>query len=124
MTTLHLQDDQGNIVERYPSISFESIVRECLHDSQAWFPDRSRDIPYLLLCLMGEAGEACNEVKKVLRGTHTYMETRSGLEEEITDVFIYLMNIIGVLGFDIIAAYRKKRAFNDERFRKVDDRNV
>jgi NTP pyrophosphatase (non-canonical NTP hydrolase) len=96
----------------------DDIVAQCLSDSDAWFPNQSRDLPFLALCLAGEVGETCNEIKKIVRGTHTDVEQLEKVKEEVTDTFIYLMNIVGVLGFDLPLAYNKKRAINQERFGK------
>lgn len=98
----------------------EDITRQCVQDSHDWFPDKSADLPFLVLCLAGEVGELANLVKKVARGTHTAEVLQNKIEEETTDVFIYLMNIVGLLadrnGFDIVEAYAMKRDENVERF--------
>jgi NTP pyrophosphatase (non-canonical NTP hydrolase) len=94
----------------------EGVVNQCLEDSEDWFPEQAKDVAFQTLCLAGEVGELANLVKKVARGTHTEAELMQRMEEETTDVFIYLCNIIGLLGMDPFAKYNEVRAKNAERF--------
>jgi NTP pyrophosphatase (non-canonical NTP hydrolase) len=100
-------------------VTLDDIITECLRDSEDWFPAKARDISFLALALAGEVGEFCNLEKKVVRGTHNREELYRYIEEEVTDVFIYLMNIVAVLreeGYDLVEAYKAKRETNVNRF--------
>lgn len=93
------------------------IAAQCLLDSDQWFPGKlTNDIGFLALCMSGEAGEVNNKVKKVLRGDRTMDEQRDAIVEEIVDVFTYMMNLVGVLEFDLYAEYLRKRSFNHHRW--------
>lgn len=98
------------------NMDINDVIDQCLDDSREWFPDTEGDIPFLLLALLGEAGESANLVKKVMRGSKTWAEIDKELVEELTDIFIYLMNLFGELSIDPIKEYQKKRAFNVDRF--------
>ena len=47
----------------------------------------------LLICIMGELGEFSNIVKKVSRGDFSLESARNQLEDELADIFIYLIKI-------------------------------
>jgi NTP pyrophosphatase (non-canonical NTP hydrolase) len=101
-----------------------SMIHQCVQDSEVWFPEHSRDLPFLTLAMCGEAGELANQVKKIWRGTHQ-MDGIDGIrhkiEQEAVDTFIYLANIFGVLEIDPLAVYDEIRAANVERFGKKTD---
>lgn len=102
------------------------IAQQCLSDSERWFPDnRHRKdealLAYFTLALAGEAGEVANAVKKVWRGTHSLEQSRDDIVGEIVDVFIYLMNLVYVLDFDLYAEYQKKRAICELRWGPTQD---
>lgn len=101
-------------------MDLRDIQRQCSDDSFKWFPDTARDLPFQTLCMMGEAGEFANKLKKSLRnGHHTYLndvQLREGLCEELTDTFIYLANIAELLQMDLAWWYNHKRAKNIARF--------
>jgi len=67
-------------------------------------------------------GEAANLVKKVVRGVVygrgdvRLEDVREQLVEEVTDVFIYLLTIAGLLGIDLEKAYFQKLEKNKRRF--------
>ena len=99
-------------------MSLEDIAHQCLADSKEWFPDHAQDMGYLTICLSGETGEFANLIKKGMRGDHEIDDpdyTRL-LALELTDVFIYLMNIAGVMGIDMEKMYQIKREINRDRF--------
>jgi NTP pyrophosphatase (non-canonical NTP hydrolase) len=73
----------------------------------------------MTVAMTGELGEFANLVKKVARGSMTMEEARQGLSEELTDVFIYMMNIVGILGIDLTREYNRKRQTNVRRFGKT-----
>lgn len=107
-----------------PLHDINDIIDQCAADSLDWFPKTSDDLPFNVLACLGELGEVGNVVKKVMRGSSTYAMVADDLCEEVTDVFIYLMNMMAILkrhcDFDIVEAYAKKRQFNHERF-GIDD---
>jgi NTP pyrophosphatase (non-canonical NTP hydrolase) len=97
-------------------VRLNEIVKECLGDSEAWFPDKAYDIPFTALSIAGEVGELCNDIKKVERGSVLYTELREKIAEEGIDVMIYLCNLFGILHVDAEEMYRQKREFNARRF--------
>jgi NTP pyrophosphatase (non-canonical NTP hydrolase) len=68
--------------------------------------------------LCGEVGEVANWVKKIDRGDVKLEDalTQHELREEIADVFIYLLNLAGLLNVDLYKAYCEKRAINEKRW--------
>ena len=100
--------------------SLRAIQTQCDEDSHRWFPSTAQDLPFLTLCMMGEAGEFANKLKKSLRnGHHTYLndnKLREELCEELTDAFIYLACIAELLQMDLEWWYNFKRNKNAERF--------
>lgn len=104
------------------------IAKQCGRDSQDWFPAVSsgepeavrRAVIHHALSLAGEVGEVANLVKKMDRGSVdlTNIVFQEDLQEEITDVFIYLMNLVDILGMDLLKAYLAKRDKNVLRFSK------
>lgn len=96
------------------------LARQCVTDSERWFPD-SNHVPHHTLSLCGEVGEVANIVKKIERGSLNIKDARVryDLAMEITDAFIYLLNLAGLLGIDLEKAYMHKRAENEKRFNHV-----
>lgn len=107
-----------NVVSLVPmnSAVLMDIAGQCLSDSDRWFPHQQKDVAFLALCMSGEAGEINNKVKKVLRGDKTFEEAHEEIVGEVVDVFIYLMNLVGTLDFDLYAEYMKKRAICEGRW--------
>jgi NTP pyrophosphatase (non-canonical NTP hydrolase) len=95
---------------------------QCVQDSMRWFGDTvSHEGHYLVhhsLALAGEVGEFCNIVKKIDRGSLDYdsAEVKYDLAMELADVFIYTLNLAGVLKIDLAQAYKAKRVENEKRF--------
>jgi len=82
----------------------------------AFFPVEDWTLSDWSNALAGEAGEACNIIKKVRRGdfistTHLNVEARGLLADELADVFIYLNLLAARAGIDLGAAIVKK--FNE-----------
>lgn len=98
------------------------IAKQCLDDSDRWFGDQPlqlrRSVAYHALAMCGEAGEFANVVKKVERGSLSIKDSqvRYQLMMELTDVFVYLMNLAGIMGIDMFKAYAHVRKLNEERF--------
>ena len=100
--------------------TISELERQCLEDSLRWFGDSpaARDIPHHALALAGEVGEFCNIVKKVERGSLDFASAsvRTDLAMELTDVFVYTLNLAGMLGIDLAKTYEIVRTNNDKRF--------
>lgn len=112
-------------------MDLEKLVEIQIEFSRRKFPrfwriDDERDLAlrleYLTNALAGEVGEAANLVKKVVRsvvyghGDLRLEDVRREVEEEITDVFIYVLTIAGLLGMDLEKAYFEKLEKNEKRF--------
>ena len=92
-------------------------------DSQDWFPGQQDDIGFLTLALAGEVGELANIVKKIERGSLRMddPQVRHEMTMEMTDVYIYLLNLAAVLKVDLSEVYHVKRAVNVRRFGRMDN---
>lgn len=73
-------------------------------------------LEFLLVSLTGEVGEVANIVKKIVRGDFKLSERKSDIQEELADVFIYLMKLSYQLDIDLEKAYMAKMGKNRERF--------
>jgi NTP pyrophosphatase (non-canonical NTP hydrolase) len=101
----------------FKEMTLQEIVDECGEDSRAWFPAFDKELAFQTLCLLGEAGEFANLLKKVVRGSLLMDENvHLMLCEELTDVFTYLCLMASTMGFDLSKAYQAKREINAERF--------
>ncbi len=100
--------------------TLSKLERQCLEDSIKWFGDQAahRSISHMALALAGETGEFCNLVKKIDRGSLNFGDAhvKFDLAMELTDVFVYLLNLAGMMGIDLEKTYEIKRAENDKRF--------
>jgi NTP pyrophosphatase (non-canonical NTP hydrolase) len=86
-------------------------------DSEEWFPNHAHDTPYLVLCLAGEVGELCNEIKKVLRSGNEYdQELHLKIAFELADIQIYLAMVANQFNVHLGEVYEIKRRLNVERF--------
>ena len=99
------------------------LRQQCVADSNRWFPGEAQELPNLVLCMAGEVGEVANLVKKVVRGSITIEEAMDkGLAEEVIDVLIYLLNLMGAKEFkdvDWMDLWYRKRQFNEARFNPI-----
>lgn len=77
-------------------------------------------LEFLLVSLAGELGETANIVKKIVRGDFKLEEKKEDLQEELADVFIYLLKLSYQLEIDLEKAYLEKMKKNQERFRKYE----
>ncbi len=114
------------------SMNLNDIVTECANDSDNFWPEKTYDIPYIVLALSGESGELAEEVlalaiakstgkvadmvKKVERGDIMYTELKTRIAEEAVDCLIYLACLFHALEVDAEAMYTEKRDRNVERF--------
>lgn len=97
----------------------KNLAQECVEDTERWFGDKDvNNLPFMALALAGEVGEVANLVKKIERGSVELGEVADNLDEEIVDVFTYLLNIAGLRGLDLHQGYKNKRALNELRFNK------
>jgi NTP pyrophosphatase (non-canonical NTP hydrolase) len=71
-----------------------------------------------MLGLTGEVGELANLIKKADRGSIDLNEAvwRHKAIMELTDVYIYVLNLAALLGVDLDKSYEQKRAENERRF--------
>jgi NTP pyrophosphatase (non-canonical NTP hydrolase) len=100
-----------------PSV-FNDQARQALSDSERWFPDVAHSITHHTLGLAGEVGEFANLLKKIERGSLDYRDAavRHKLMMELTDTYIYLLNIAGLLNVDLTKSYLYVRSENEKRF--------
>jgi len=81
--------------------------------------DRNLEVlQFLMVCMIGELGEFANTVKKVIRGDFSLASRRKEIEEEITDVFIYLVKICNQMDIDLEVNFLKKLEKNKGRFKE------
>ena len=106
-------------------------IRDLLEKQREFDEKHSGDIPFfveideknlpelehLLVCLLGELGEFSNILKKVRRGDLALDSAKNELDEELVDVFIYLLKIAGQFGVDLEGGYEKKMEKNALKFR-------
>ena len=108
--------DRGKAGES-PTYKLEMQARE---DSARWFGDQGAhsSLVHMTLALCGEAGELANIVKKLDRGSLDIRDaaTRYQLMMETTDVYVYLLNIAGMLGLDLEQSNQHVRGLNEKRF--------
>lgn len=98
------------------------LAQQCIEDSEAWFGDQGVDknLPHHALAMAGEVGEFCNLVKKIERGSLNFKDAkvRYDLSMELTDVFIYVLNLAGMLRINLEESFKMKRGINSMRFMK------
>lgn len=102
----------------YPNLLVAHAV-QCAQDSARWFGiDVVENIPHMTLCLAGEVGELANLVKKIQRGDLDWNDpdVQFKVRMEMTDVYVYLMNLCALTSTNMEAAYEVKRKENLERF--------
>jgi NTP pyrophosphatase (non-canonical NTP hydrolase) len=73
-------------------------------------------LEHLIVCLVGEVGEFANLTKKIRRGDLQFQENKEGLDEELADVFIYLIKISNHLRTDLEGTFLRKLEKNRKRF--------
>lgn len=102
---------------------FNDLAQEALENSKAWLPDWHADLPMPLavgyaLGFGGEAGEVLNAVKKVYRDRKLpgEAERQEHVAEEIADALVYMLLLVQEMEIDLVTAYRRKIAVNNERF--------
>lgn len=97
-------------------MELNEIQEQCANDSRRWFPDTVSRLGFVALAIGGEAGEFCNIVKKVERGSHSLDKLRDEAALELADVLVYLCDAASILGMDLETLYHQKREYNETRF--------
>lgn len=109
-----------------------STLKELLERQRAFDERHSGDIPFfieineknlhelehLVVCLVGELGEFANILKKVRRGDFSLASAKGELDEELVDVFIYLLKIAGQFNVDLESGYENKMLKNASKFQR------
>lgn len=78
------------------------------------------DLEHLVVCMLGELGEFANVLKKVRRGDFPLSIAKAKLDEELVDVFVYLLKICGQFDVDLEAGYIQKMEKNTKKFKKYE----
>lgn len=103
-------------------MQISEMSKQCVIDSDRWFGDTGihRSVAHHALALAGEVGEFCNIVKKIERKSLNLKDpqTRVKLSMELTDIFVYTLNLAGLLNIDLEKSYQLVRGQNEIRFMK------
>jgi NTP pyrophosphatase (non-canonical NTP hydrolase) len=105
-------------------LTLNELINQATTDSHRWFPGKAQELPNQVLCMAGEVGEVANLVKKNVRGSISHDEMMAELPNEVIDVLIYLVNLMGNPIFSHIDWGTKwdiKREFNEQRFGGPDE---
>ena len=78
--------------------------------------DNMEPLTFLLICMVGELGELANCVKKIVRGDFPLDAKITEIEEEIADIFIYLVKICNQMNLDLEELFLRKIELNRKRF--------
>lgn len=92
-------------------LTFEDLHQANLARQAEWNPHDVLSLEYMGCALAGEAGEACNVIKKISRERHRLLGTTSSPEkllEELADTVIYAEIIATMVGRDLGNAVRRK----------------
>lgn len=74
------------------------------------------ELEHLVVCVLGELGEFANVLKKMTRGDLAYKSGRPLLEEELVDIFIYVIKIAEQFEVDLEQGFQQKVRKNSQRF--------
>ena len=72
-------------------------------------------IPQVFMLLMEECGEMAKAARKFQKMRTDKNSKEHNLEDEIADVFIYLLNICNKCDVDLEKAFRRKEEINKQR---------
>jgi NTP pyrophosphatase (non-canonical NTP hydrolase) len=104
MSTLSLKD--------HPTLAdFQAYMKQA--NEERGFADET--LPEIFMLFLEECGEMAKAARKkaqIKAGKHS---DDFHLEEEIADVFIYLLEICNLTGIDLEQAFRKKEEINKKR---------
>lgn len=93
---------------------------QCVEDSKRWFGDSYAhdNVPHHTLALAGEVGELANIIKKIERGSLSIKDAkvRHHIAMEMADIYVYLLNLAGLMHIDLERAYDLVRSQNETRF--------
>lgn len=105
------------------AMDINEAAQQCLVDGREWFgmvPRTTESLIYHVLGLVGEAGEVADEVKKAMRNDTSRVAfgllTSDKFKEELIDVLVHWLNLVGQLEIDVDEEYNKKRTSNIARF--------
>jgi NTP pyrophosphatase (non-canonical NTP hydrolase) len=82
--------------------------------------DNVEVLEHLIVCLVGEIGEFANILKKSKRGDFLLPDNKSELDEELTDMFIYIIKISNQLKVDLERTFLDKMEKNKIKFAKYE----
>ena len=82
--------------------------------------DNLEVLEHLIVCLVGEMGEFANILKKCKRGDFSLPDKKEELDEELTDMFIYLIKISNQLKVDLEKHFLEKMEQNRLKFQKYE----
>jgi NTP pyrophosphatase (non-canonical NTP hydrolase) len=125
MTASFDTDFEGDFEPR-ADVALTRLVMACMDDSMKWFGATvSYNVPHMTLALAGEVGELANLVKKIDRGSISWddPDVQFQVKMEITDIFIYLLNLAGLTQTNLYQAFLVKRQENQDRFGKKESPN-
>lgn len=77
-------------------------------------------LEFLVVSITGEVGEVANIVKKIVRGDFTLGDKKSEIQEELADIFIYLIKMAYQLDINLEKAYINKMKKNKNRFERYE----
>lgn len=77
-------------------------------------------LAFLIVAMTGEVGELSNVVKKILRGDVSLESAREYIEDEIADIFIYLIKICNQMSIDLEELFLSKLSNNVKRFQNYE----
>lgn len=77
-------------------------------------------LEHLLVAYIGEIGEFANIVKKVSRGDLSLDEAKALMQDELADIFIYLIKISYQLDIDLEICFKNKVKKNKKRFKNYE----
>lgn len=73
-------------------------------------------LEFLIIGMVGELGELANLIKKIIRGDTNINNEINNIEEEISDIFIYLIKMCNQMNINLEESFLKKLDVNKKRF--------
>lgn len=102
------------------------MARQCVDDSKEWYGDSAcaYSISHHALSMSGEVGDFVNIVKRIERGDLNARDAkvRMAMANELTDIFVEVLNIAGLLNIDLEKSYQMVRA-NNQQMHTVERKN-
>lgn len=78
---------------------------------------KSKNLTYMLIGLVNEAGEAAGKLKKIIRGDKSIVDMKPALAAELGDTLWYLAGAATELGYNL-------KDLADQNIKKLEDRKV